>query len=238
MTKIKLVGTAIAAMFLMSSATNAAELYTPEPIPSAVSGWYFSGFGGANWSNSTDFDIDVTGVATGNVVNAYDTGFLAGGAVGYDLGSVSGPIGIRLEGEFGYRSNDVKSHNIGGGGPNAVGPAFGDTNVIAGMANMLFDLNTGSPFILYGGGGVGVANVDFDGHGVQGVAVVMDDDDTVFAWQLIAGVGLEIMPNMVLDVQYRYFRADDVSLTAAISGVTSSTNYESNAVVAGLRRSF
>jgi opacity protein-like surface antigen len=47
------------------------------------------------------------------------------------------------------------------------------------MANMLFGVNTASPFILYGVGGVGVANVDFDGHGVQGVAVVMDDDDTV-----------------------------------------------------------
>ena len=232
MTKIKFAVTSVAAMFLLSSAANAADLYTPEPIPSAASGWYFSGFGGANWSNSTDFDIDAPLAA--NVVNAYDTGFLAGGAVGYDWGSISGPFGMRLEGEFSYRGNDVKSHNIGGGGPNAVGPALGETNVIAGMANMLFDLNTGSPFMLYGGGGVGVANVDFDGHGVQGVGVVMDDDDTVFAWQLIAGVGFEIMPNMVLDVQYRYFRADDVSLTSA-TGVTSSTNYESNAVVAGVR---
>ena len=65
----------------------------------------------------------------------------------------------------------------------------------------------------------------------------MNDDDTVFAWQLIAGVGFEIMPNMIFDVQYRYFRADDVSLTA-VSGASSSTDYESNAVVAGIRWSF
>jgi hypothetical protein len=32
MTKVKIAGTAIAAMFLMSSAANAADLYTPEPI--------------------------------------------------------------------------------------------------------------------------------------------------------------------------------------------------------------
>lgn len=227
----------IGAMFLAGGSAQAADLYAPEAAPVTQSGWYFSGFGGANWVNSTDFDI--TAPVAANVVNSYDTGFLAGGAIGYDLGSVSGPFGIRLEGEFSYRSNDVDSHNVGGGGGNALGAALGETNVIAGMANVLFDLDTGSPFEFYGGGGIGVANVDFDGHGVDavGVGVVMNDDDTVFAWQLIAGVGFEIMPNMIFDVQYRYFRADDVSLTA-VSGASSSTDYESNAVVAGIRWSF
>lgn len=233
--KTKIFSALVGAMFLAGGAAQAADLYTPEAAPVTPSGWYFSGFGGANWVNSTDFDI--TAPVAANVVNSYDTGFVAGGAIGYDLGSLSGPFGMRLEGEFSYRGNDVESHNVGGGGANALGAALGETNVIAGMANVLFDMDTGSPFEFYAGGGVGVANVDFDGHGIDGVGVVMNDDDTVFAWQLIAGVGFEIMPNMILDVQYRYFRADDVSLTA-VSGASSSTDYESNAVVAGIRWSF
>ncbi len=227
---------AVAGVFLLASGSaQAADLYTPESVPVAQSGWYFSGFGGANWVDSTDFDI--TAPVAANVVNSYDTGFLAGGAIGYDWGSLSGPIGMRLEGEFSYRGNDVDSHNVGGGGANALGAALGETNVIAGMANVLFDLDTGSPFEFYAGGGLGVANVDFDSHGVDVVGIVMNDDDTVFAWQLIAGVGFEIMPDMMLDVQYRHFRADDVSLTA-VSGASSSTDYVSNAVVAGIRWSF
>ena len=87
------------------------------------------------------------------------------------------------------------------------------------------------------GGGIGVANVDFDGHGVTGPGVVMDDDDTVFAWQAIAGVGYEISSNIVLDVQYRYFNASDVSLTS-VSGASSSADYESHAVLGGIRFKF
>ena len=233
--KTRISGAVLGAVLLAGGSAQAADIYAPEPAPAATPGWYFSGFGGANWVDSTDFDI--TAPVAANVVNAYDTGFVAGGAIGYDWGAISGPFGMRLEGEISYRGNDVASHNVGGGGANALGAALGETNVIAGMANMLFDLNTGSPFELYAGGGVGVANVDFDGHGIDGVGVVMNDDDTVFAWQLIAGVGFEIMPNMVLDVQYRYFRADDVSLTA-VSGVSSTTDSESTAVGAGSRWSF
>jgi len=68
----------------------------------------------------------------------------------------------------------------------------------------------------------------------------MNDDDTVFAWQAIAGVGYEVSPGWVLDVQYRYFNASDVSLTSTplAGSVSSSTDYESHAVVAGIRWSF
>jgi len=104
------------------------------------------------------------------------------------------------------------------------------------MGNILFDLNTGSPFTIYGGGGLGVAYVEFDGHGAD-PGTVMNDDDTVFAWQAIAGMGYEISSNIVLDVQYRYFNASDVSLTST-TGPSSSTDYESHAVLGGIRFKF
>jgi opacity protein-like surface antigen len=233
MTKIKFVGTAIAAMFLMSSAANAADLYTPEPTPVAASGWYFSGFGGANWADDTSFDT-ILGVS-GVITNEYDTGFVVGGAFGYDFGQAMGPLGMRLEGEVSYRDNDVDTHVLDGGD---LPGSDGSTSALAGMANLLFDFNTGGPFSFYGGGGVGVANVEFDSHSAG--PTVLNDDDTVFAWQAIAGVGFEVAPGWVLDVQYRYFNASDVSLTSTpVAGsVSSSTDYESHAVVAGIRWSF
>ena len=77
----------------------------------------------------------------------------------------------------------------------------------------------------------------FDGYGVDGVGVVVDHDDTVFAWQLIAGAGYEIMPGLVADLQYRYFRADGVSLTSeeTFGSVSASTDYESHSAMIGFR---
>ncbi|MGB5215608.1 MAG: outer membrane beta-barrel protein [Anderseniella sp.] len=166
----------------------------PEPAPVYTGGWYFSAFGGANWLDKTTFDIGVP------VRNSYDTGYVFGGAVGYDFGQAMGPLGMRIEGELSYRSNSVKSHSIDGGAP--ISDAQGKTTAFAGMANILFDLNTGMPFSIYGGGGIGAAKVSFDGHGVFGDPAVMDDDKTVFAWQAIAGMGYEITPDIVLDLQY------------------------------------
>jgi OOP family OmpA-OmpF porin len=223
---------AVSALFLMSGAAHSADLYTPPPMPAYTGGWYFSAFGGANWLDDTSFNIDPAGPAI--VDNDYDTGFVVGGAIGYDMGQAMGPFGLRFEAELSYRNNDVNSHSLGG---QPLGGPFGSTSALAGMGNILFDLNTGSPFTIYGGGGLGVANVEFDGHGAAGPGTVMNDDDTVFAWQAIAGMGYEISSNIVLDVQYRYFNASDVSLTS-VSGASSSTDYESHAVLGGIRFKF
>lgn len=235
-TKFRTLALAASSILMMGTASQAADLYTPAPapMPAYTGGWYFSGFGGANWLDDTSF-VD-TSVLT--IFNSYDTGFVVGGAVGYDLGQYMGPLGIRLEAELSYRENDVDSHLITlVGQPDEVqNNPIGSTSALAGMGNILFDLNTGSPFSLYGGGGLGVANVEFDGHGGDG-SVALDDDDTVFAWQLIAGAGYAITSNMVLDVQYRYFNAGDVSLTSR-QGATSSTDYESHAVLGGIRVKF
>ena len=239
--RVKIFGASVAAVIAVmahAGVAQAADYGTYyDPMPSAPAGWYFSGFGGVNWLRDTVFDIDdsINGIVS--VENEYDSGFVAGGAVGYDMGDLMGPVGLRLEAEFSYRSNDVDSHSVNGGAANELGAALGSTNVYAGMANMLFDLDTGTPISLYAGGGIGAADVAFNGHGVDGVGVVVDHDDTVFAWQLIAGVGYEIMPGLVADLQFRYFRADGVSLTSeeTFGSVSASTDYESHSAMIGFR---
>jgi hypothetical protein len=77
---------AVSALFLMSGAAHSADLYTPPPMPAYTGGWYFSAFGGANWLDDTSFNIDPAGPAI--VDNDYDTGFVVGGAIGYDVDSI------------------------------------------------------------------------------------------------------------------------------------------------------
>ena len=196
-------------------------------------GWYFSVFGGANFLEDTDF-----GIAGGTITNDYDTGFLVGGAVGYDFGAITGgPFGVRVEGELSFRENDIDEHSINGA-PGVPG-SDGDTSAFAGMVNLLLDFDVTSGFSIYGGGGIGAANVDFDDHSIPGL-VAMNDDDTRFAYQLIGGIGYEISPNWVVDVQYRYFRVDNVDLTSTVAtgAVGSSTDYESHSVLGGIRWRF
>lgn len=241
-TKFRTMALAASSVLMMGATAQAADLYTPAPapMPDYTGGWYFSGFGGANWLDDTSFDIGSPDVPA-PVANAYDTGYVVGGAIGYDMGPAMGPFGLRLEAELSYRDNEVKSHTVVNTGASLAGP-FGSTSALAGMGNVLFDFNTGSPFTFYGGGGLGVAKIEFDNHGASSILInngrVLDDSDTVFAWQAIAGMGYEIAPNMVLDVQYRYFNASDVSLTPIGSPYSSSTDYESHAVVGGIRFKF
>ena len=111
MKKLHKLAAAVGALWMMGSSAQGADLYTPmpEPVPAYAGGWYFSAFGGANWLDNTSFDI-----GAGTVANDYDTGFVVGGAIGYDMGPAMGPFGLRLEAELSYRDNDVNSHSVGG----------------------------------------------------------------------------------------------------------------------------
>jgi len=78
------------------------------------------------------------------------------------------------------------------------------------MANLLFRYPKGKvhPFV---GGGIGFSMATAEANvTVQnlGSLKVLDDDDTAFAWQLIAGVNFEVAPQVSVDLTYKYFNAD------------------------------
>lgn len=75
------------------------------------------------------------------------------------------------------------------------------------MANAWFDLGNSTNFTPYVGGGIGYAISKFDGGAVySGV-------DGNFAWQLGAGVNVEVSDSTSIGLGYRYFDAGDVELT-------------------------
>lgn len=73
------------------------------------------------------------------------------------------------------------------------------------MANLLFRFPQGRihPFA---GGGIGMSRASVDFTEVGGAS--FDDDDTAFAYQLMAGVNFEITPNWSADLAYKYFNCE------------------------------
>ena len=157
---------------------------------------YVSGNVGAVWV--VDSDLSLYGEDTGAELS-FDTGYGVTGALGYAFPrDVS--YGYRTEIELGYRENDTDKVSAKGFVSESID---GDVSTISVMANVFLEFmpeGTFSPFV---GAGIGFANVegDFDDGG--------SEDDTVLAYQGIAGVAFPLSQNLKIDVQYRYFGTDD-----------------------------
>lgn len=141
---------------------------------------------------------------------SFDIGFGFAAALGYATES-----GFRVEGEIAGRFNEMDEFS------NDLGDKFIDDGYISAfsvMANAFYNFmpdSAVSPFIGAGVGLVGI-EVDFDYddddyYYHDGHYHYYDDSDydTVLAYQLAAGVTFALSEHMKVDVQYRYFAADD-----------------------------
>ena len=84
------------------------------------------------------------------------------------------------------------------------------------MANAYLSLPAGAwrPYV---GAGIGQAHVEADNAGFANFPLVTDrtnDSDNAFAWQLMAGVGYQIAPNLELGTRYRYLNIDETTLVS------------------------
>jgi len=118
---------------------------------------------------------------------SYDTGYLLTGAVGLKEGQ------YRIEGELGYQENGIRHTGD-------------EVSILSFLANGYLDFDIDrSELTPYLTAGLGLASVD-DSTGPGST------DDTVFAWQLGAGVGYRIGDNLLLDARYRYLATGDPDL--------------------------
>ena len=129
-------------------------------------------------------------------------GFIAAVGNGFD--------GLRGEIEMAYRNNDLDN------------PSNGDITSLAVMGNLLVDVAVSESVWPFLGAGIGLANVDLDG----------DEDDTVFAYQAIAGLGFPLTHVTTLDLQYRYFATADADFNG------TDVEYQAHNFFAGLRFEF
>ncbi|MCX7361164.1 MAG: OmpA family protein [Alphaproteobacteria bacterium] len=132
-------------------------------------GFYLGAEGGANWMlNNSGYSMD--------------TGWAAGGVVGYDF------VGPRFELEGIYRQNN---------GTSPVGS--GRIQQVAVMANLLYDFAPGAMITPYIGAGAGVAFVD------PSIPAGCSMCSTQFAYQGILGLGWNIDQSFRVNLDGRYY---------------------------------
>ena len=97
----------------------------------------------------------------------------------------------------------------------------GDFSMVAFMANVDYDFDTGSRWVPYVGGGLGVAIISIDTETDTGRPLA-DDSDTVFAYQVGAGIGyefpLEEGRSITVSLDWRYFATQDPTFTGQVTG--------------------
>ena len=143
--------------------------------------------------------------------------------------------GYRYEVELVVGEDDVSSHTLNGGAPLA-GPT-GGINMAGVLFNGYYDFSTASAFTPYVGAGLGVAMVEAEGFGVATIPDVLDDDDTVIAYQLMAGIGYDLSDRTNIFAEYRYFGTEGADVTTSVStgSVATDLDYSINQFRFGVR---
>ena len=160
-------------------------------------GFYIGAEGGANW-------------LLNNQSYLMDTGWAAGGKVGYDF------VGPRVELEGMYHSNTGTAVVAF---PTGYANVRGRIDQVSVMANLLYDFFPGATITPYIGAGAGVAFVDAN---IQGCSLCL----TMFAYQGILGVGYNATPALRIGLEGRYY------------GTTNYMAYQNNNVMALLSLSY
>jgi opacity protein-like surface antigen len=164
---------------------------------------------------------------------SFDSGYQWGAVLGVDLRDAYPSIGIgRIEIEVSQRSNDADEISF----LDSAAAASGRVRVESLMFNTFGEHRQSLPWIPYVGAGVGVARVRMDNVSTLG-GTVIDDEDTVFAWQVGAGIGLQAFRHLAFDLGYRYFQAVDPKFTDTL-GVASRSRYRAHSVLLGARLMF
>lgn len=179
-------------------------------VASASAAPYLSGSFGLISAN----DSTLSGAGSGEL--SFDPGFGFIAAVGNNFD------GLRAEVELAYRTNDFDEFSSGG----VSGSVNGDMSSLALMGNLLADLPLGESIRPFLGAGIGLANVDANSNDLG------DEDDTVFAYQAIAGLGFPLTHITTLDLQYRYFATADANFDG------TDVEYQTHNFFAGLRFDF
>ncbi len=173
----------VLAAALLVSVTTATAASAQDWAP----GWYVSVLGGPSIDPHLTY---AGGPAT------LKTGFNAGGRLGYSLDGWLPMSGFALEADAFYDQNHYA-------GPTAARISSGSL-----MGNLVYRLDTGTRFGVYGGGGVGAVRTSIGGGGING-------SSTNLGWQALGGVDYAFAKDTSMFVEYRYQNAHDINITPA-----------------------
>ncbi|MBN1472407.1 MAG: porin family protein [Syntrophaceae bacterium] len=143
-------------------------------------------------------DSEKYGNSSVNVELDFDPGFNFGLSGGYHWRM------FRLEGEFQYQKNNIDSFNVCLGRRCISGvSSSGDVTMVSLLANTYIDFvnkTNVTPYITAGIGSATVKVNDFEVAGLQ----IGNSDDTVFAYQIGAGIAYAINEKFTIELKYRY----------------------------------
>ena len=156
---------------------------------------YVSVLGGPTFAPN----LNVSGTTHG-----MDTGFNVGARYGYYLNDWNLPnVSLEADGLF---SQSTYS-----------GTANARLQSSSYMGNAIYHLPTGTPFEIYGGGGIGAVNTNIDnGAGAHG-------GSTVLGWQALGGVEYRASDQASIFAEYRYQDAHDVN-AGGLTGISNTSN--------------
>ncbi|WP_156452121.1 outer membrane protein, partial [Novosphingobium sp. CCH12-A3] len=185
--------------------------------------WYVEADAGA-------MKVEDSEALNGQVVLSNHDGYDFGGIVGYDFG------GFRLESEVSYRR--AYNETVDFGAQTFTNPQ-GHADALSFMVNGLLDFGPDDGLQGFVGGGVGVARAKYfinaAGNSVNGLYV--NDSDTGFAWQALAGIRAPISDHVDVGLKYRFFNADKVDLVAD-DGTGARTRFRSHSILGTLSYNF
>ena len=207
------------ALTLSATAASAAGVYisgklgvtvTPTLTASGADGW-------GTWADDISFD----------------TGLAINGAIGYDFDT------FRAEVEVGYQKNDFDSSENYNNGIYTGTTSFvnGDLTSNSLFANGYYDFKNNSPLVPYLGAGIGYANVELNHIRSDAGYGSYSNDDSVFAYKLMAGVSYAINKNVAIDLSYRYVGAANPSFDEGY-GSTTDFEFSSHNFLLGARYTF
>lgn len=213
----------LAASVLAFSATLAlaSKDVQAQSRPQFTEGIYVGAGAGAHKPQSADVSR-----ASGNGGDVdLKTGLAGAAAVGYAFGN-----GLRAEVELAHRASKAKT-----GAPGQ--PASGKLDATSLMINGLYDIATGTDFVPYFGAGLGAARLRADNFGALPGGVTVGGNDTVFAYQGIAGLDYLIDSNVAIGASYRYFATRKAEIGTS-AGDKAKFPYRDHTLLVGMRWSF
>jgi outer membrane protein OmpA-like peptidoglycan-associated protein len=209
--------------------------FTAAPAQARDGNWYIGADAGVALGDQVDVDSDATTPRENAVFADTATGLDVAGVVGYDFGA------IRIEAEAAFKRSGYDSLTVvtpgafNLGASVAPGTSFAsqdDLSVFSGMLNLLLELGSDKGFQIYGGGGIGAAQVNL--NLATPLVELVDEAETDIAWQLIAGVRYPLTDRVNLGLRYRYFQFSDFQFTSTL-GQALEADYASHSVLASLR---
>lgn len=210
-----------------------------------VSGLYIGGAGGGGLlenqriRNFTPGGVTKTAPSPSGM--AYDLGYAGIGSIGWGFGN-----GVRLEVQGDAMSNDRNFETR----PAGVTGSTGRETKVGAMANVLFDMDIGSPYIYpYLGAGAGWQDVTQRlGQTGPGYSESIKGSKGAFAYQAMFGASLPIPPVVGLSatIEYRYLGlagqrryAGTLSSGGTTTAITRKTSDDNNhMLLVGLRYAF